>query len=88
MEAERLVEGHGLNHVDGQQRYGADALDRLSLRLHRASLTGRHQAQGAAKTAHSLAAKGTCSSWRGVPNRRVRRARGAVLGAGSIRARV
>ena len=51
MEAERLVEGHRLNHVDGQQRYRADALDRLSLRCHRASFAGKMAGQGAGETA-------------------------------------
>jgi hypothetical protein len=34
VEAERLIERHGRDHVNGEQRYGVDALDRLSLPVH------------------------------------------------------
>jgi hypothetical protein len=69
MEPERLVEGHGVKHVDGQQGYGADALDWLSLRFHSVPALQEVATQGAGETAHS---KGNGSSWRGVPDYRVK----------------
>src|SRR4029453_17216171 len=57
MEAERLVKGHGVKHVDGQHRYGADALDRQSLRFH----TGQpyRRLQGKAPPSWPTTAPGT-----------------------------
>src|SRR5215211_1053990 len=48
MEAERLVEHHGLNHVNGQQRDRADALDRLPLRPHTGQPARKRLAQAPA----------------------------------------